>query len=66
MDIEKFKKDGLIEMIDLEQMYVDHVENNFDMEAIRNSDMNFAYDAMYGAGQNVMRRILTGRYISAL
>jgi len=58
LDIEKFKSEGMIEMIDLEQMYVDHVEDNFDMDAIRNSEMNFAYDAMYGAGQNVMRRIL--------
>jgi phosphomannomutase len=39
-------------------MYVNHVEKNFDMNAIRNSDMSFAYDAMYGAGQNVMRRLL--------
>ncbi len=56
--IEDFVKKGLIEYIDLETMYVDHVEKNFDMEAIRNSNMNFAYDAMYGAGQNVMRRLL--------
>ena len=49
---------GMIEYLDLETMYVDHVEKNFDMEAIRNTKMNFAYDAMYGAGQNVMRRIL--------
>ncbi len=39
-------------------MYVEHVENNFDMKAIRETSMNFAYDAMFGAGQNVMRRLL--------
>ncbi len=63
IDIEKlsivdFVKAGLIEYIDLETMYVDHVEKNFDMNAIRNTKMNFAYDAMYGSGQNVMRRLL--------
>ncbi|MES2396390.1 MAG: phosphoglucomutase/phosphomannomutase family protein [Bacteroidota bacterium] len=63
IDLEKisiadFVKAGLIEYVDLETMYVDHVERNFDMEAIRNTKMNFAYDAMYGAGQNVMRRLL--------
>ena len=44
--------------IDLEEMYLRHVEENFDLEAIRNSDLNFAYDAMYGAGQSVMKKIL--------
>lgn len=47
-----------VEYIDLETMYVDHVEANFDMESIRNSKMNFAFDAMFGAGQDVMRRLL--------
>jgi phosphomannomutase len=58
LSIEEFVKKGLIEYVDLETMYVDHVEKNFDMEAIRATNMNFAYDAMYGAGQNVMRRLL--------
>ena len=49
---------GLLEYIDLETMYVKHVEANFDLEAIKNSGLNFAYDAMYGAGQDVMKRIL--------
>ncbi len=47
-----------VEYIDLESMYYEHVEANFDMEAIRNSNMNFAFDAMYGAGQDVMRRLM--------
>lgn len=58
LSISDFVKAGLIEYVDLETMYVDHVEKNFDMEAIRNTNMNFAYDAMFGAGQNVMRRLL--------
>lgn len=56
--LENYKKAGLISMIDLETMYCEHVEASFDMDAIRNSGLNLAYDAMYGAGQNVMRRIL--------
>jgi len=58
LELEDFITQGLVEYIDLETMYVNHVEANFDMEAIRNSDMNFAYDAMYGSGQDVMRRLL--------
>src|ERR1035437_2361487 len=58
LSIDDFVKAGLIEYLDLETMYVDHVEKNFDMDAIRNTKMNFAYDAIFGAGQNVMRRLL--------
>jgi phosphomannomutase len=56
--IEEYSKEGLINFVDLESMYCEEIEANFDMEAIRNCGMNWAYDAMYGAGQNVMRRIL--------
>ncbi|MCC7332951.1 MAG: phosphoglucomutase/phosphomannomutase family protein [Flavobacteriales bacterium] len=58
IDLKKLVDKGMVEYIDLETMYVNHVEANFDMEAIRNSKLNFAFDAMYGAGQNVMRRLL--------
>jgi phosphomannomutase len=58
IDIEDYISSGLIEYIDLETMYVEHVETNFDLDAIRNTSMNFAYDAMYGSGQDVMRRLL--------
>ena len=56
--VDEYSKEGLISFVDLENMYCDEIEANFDMEAIRNCGMNWAYDAMYGAGQNVMRRIL--------
>ncbi|MFN5324841.1 MAG: phosphoglucomutase/phosphomannomutase family protein [Bacteroidota bacterium] len=56
--IDQFHAEGMIDYIDLETMYCKEVEQSFDLDAIRNSGMSFAYDAMYGAGQNVMRRIL--------
>lgn len=52
-----YQKDGLVEFTNLEDMYVAHVENSFDLDAIRTCGMVWAYDAMYGAGQNVMRRL---------
>ncbi len=58
LSIKEFEKQGLLEYVDLETMYCEHVEKHFDLEAIRNSGLQLAYDAMYGAGQNVMRRIL--------
>jgi phosphomannomutase len=55
--IEDLVKNGSIEYVDLETMYCEKVEANFDLDAIRNSGLEFAYDAMFGAGQNVMRRL---------
>ena len=53
-----YVKEGKIIIEDLEQMYIDHIENHFDMDLIRNSGIKIGYDAMYGAGQNVIRRVL--------
>jgi len=61
IDIRTFddlKNDAAVTIIDMEQEYLDHVEANFDIEAIKNSGIKFGYDAMYGAGQNVIRRLL--------
>jgi len=49
---------SLIHSVDLETLYCKHVEKNFDLKAIRKSKMNLAYDAMFGAGQNVIKRLL--------
>lgn len=49
---------GQLEIVDLETRYVEHIQANFDLEAIRTSGMRLVYDAMYGAGQNVLKRIL--------
>lgn len=48
---------GLIEYTDLEASYCSYLEQKFDLQAIRESKWEFAFDAMYGSGQNVMRRL---------
>jgi phosphomannomutase len=58
LSMQQLKNDGLIEYTDLETMYCKHVESNFDLKAIRESGLTFAYDAMFGAGQNVIKRLL--------
>jgi phosphomannomutase len=58
--LEEMEKQGLLEYIDLEDMYIQHVEANFDMDTIRNSKIGVAYDAMYGAGQRAMLKLLPG------
>jgi phosphomannomutase len=63
LPMEELKKSHLVEIIDMEQEYIDHVEANFDLDAIKNSGIKFGYDAMYGAGQNVIRRILPDAFL---
>lgn len=55
--LQTYEEEGLIEYVDLEEMYIGHVKDNFDLDLIYNSDIKLAYDAMYGAGQNVIRRL---------
>lgn len=56
--IEQYKASGMIEFINLEDMYVDYLKTKFDFDALSKSPFKLAYDAMYGAGQNVIRRLL--------
>lgn len=56
--IEEWKEKGFAEIVDLETLYCNQIERSFDLDAIRKSKMVFAYDAMYGSGQNVIKRLL--------
>lgn len=57
-ELADIKANGLLEYVDLEQMYLDHVYANFDMDLIKSTRIKIAYDAMYGAGQNAMKKLL--------
>lgn len=48
----------LVERVDLETDYLDAIRKNFDLEVINKSGLKLAFDAMYGAGQRVVRQIL--------
>ena len=54
---EDLQKQGLLEYVDLESMYCDYIEGQFNLDKIRKSGLRFAFDAMYGSGQNVMKRL---------
>ncbi|MDA9345201.1 phosphoglucomutase/phosphomannomutase family protein [Flavobacteriales bacterium] len=56
--MEDLVRDGKVEYINLEDDYCKHAENSFDLDSIRNSDLKLAYDSMFGAGKNVISRIL--------
>ncbi|MEI8279156.1 MAG: phosphoglucomutase/phosphomannomutase family protein [Bacteroidota bacterium] len=49
---------GMLEYVNLEDMYVSYLQEKFDFNELNNSPFKLAYDAMYGAGQNVIRRLL--------
>ena len=56
--IEELITDGKVELVELEDMYYNHVLESFDMEAINESGFVVGYDAMYGAGQSILPRLL--------
>jgi phosphomannomutase len=57
-DLAHWEEAGLLEYIALEDMYVSYLQSKFDFEALNKSPFKMAYDAMYGAGQNVVKRLL--------
>ncbi|MBC7552386.1 MAG: phosphoglucomutase/phosphomannomutase family protein [Taibaiella sp.] len=56
--IEYYEQNGMLEYLDLESLYIDYLKEKFDFEALAKSPFKLAYDAMYGAGQNVIRKLL--------
>ena len=56
--IKDLLSEGKIEYVDLEDDYCKHAENCFDLESIKKSGLTLAYDSMYGAGKNVIARLL--------
>ncbi len=50
--------DGRIETFDLQAAYVELLRERIDIDAIKESPMRVAYDAMYGAGQGVVTELL--------
>ena len=61
--LETYQKKGLLEHVDLEDLYLKHVEDNFDLDLIRSSNIKLAYDAMYGAGQNVIKKLFPDAHL---
>lgn len=57
LSLEDFIKKGIVKYTNLEDLYCKHVEKNFDLKLIKKSGLKLAYDSMYGAGQNVIRRL---------
>jgi len=61
--IDELVEAGLVEYVDLEKIYLDHVKSSFDLDLIKNSSIELAYDAMYGAGQNAVRKLFPDAHL---
>jgi phosphomannomutase len=48
----------MIEDVDLETIYLRHARKGFDIKLIKQAAGKLAYDAMYGAGQRAVRKLL--------
>lgn len=55
-----WEDEGLLEYVNLEDMYIEYLKSKFNFDELNNSPFKLAYDAMYGAGQNVIRRLMPG------
>ena len=61
--IDEYVAAGKIEFLPLEDMYVDYLRTKFDFDKLNNSPFKLGYDAMYGAGQNVVRRLMPSAFL---
>ena len=51
------RENGKVLAIEAEKMYIDHARASFDMDKLGSMGSALAYDAMFGAGQNVVRSL---------
>ncbi len=58
VSLEKLCVSGHVSIVDLEMHYLEKVEGYFDLDTIRKSKLLVAYDAMFGAGFPVFKKIL--------
>ncbi len=56
--IAELKDRKLLEIVDLETMYIKQARKAFDLKLIKSAAGKIAYDAMYGAGQNTVKKLL--------
>lgn len=53
-----FIEHGLIQYINLETIYLKNIYDHFDIQKIKNSNLRFAFDAMFGSAQNIFKKLL--------
>jgi phosphomannomutase len=62
VNLDTAQESGMLQIVPLEDLYIQHVESNFDLKAIKDAKLNLAYDSMFGTGQRVMSRLFPEIY----
>lgn len=57
-DFQWYLDSGAIAYLDMESMYAQHARDCFDMGALENMSSSLVYDAMYGAGQRIVKQLM--------
>ena len=60
MPIETAEKIGMLEKLDPEPAYLNHIAELVDLNRIRNAGLNIAIDSMHGAGSKYLAKLLEG------
>lgn len=60
VDLEQAVADSLVEYVDLDAPYMEHIGKLVDVGSIRNSGLRIVVDSMYGAGIGYFQRIVGG------
>ncbi len=58
LDFDQYVDAGMISFLDMEAMYEEHARKSFDMAALESVSSGLVYDAMYGAGQRIVKKLL--------
>ncbi|HRK26221.1 MAG TPA: phosphoglucomutase/phosphomannomutase family protein [Chitinophagales bacterium] len=61
--LQTYAEQGLLVYDDMEERYLNHITNKFDLNSIKKAGLTLAYDAMYGAGQRVMQRLFPDAHL---
>ncbi|MBL7772084.1 MAG: hypothetical protein JNM95_04395 [Chitinophagaceae bacterium] len=56
-DLQTYEATGLLVYKNLEEDYINYIHSKFDIAKLNQSPMKMAYDAMFGAGQRVMKQL---------
>lgn len=56
--IERLTREKSIDSRDVTQGYLDYLTDRLDLDAVRASGLRIAHDAMYGAGQGIVSRLI--------
>lgn len=51
-------KEGTVEYFDGNEYYLNYLKNKIDIDKIKKADLKVIYDAMYGAGQNIINKFI--------